>query len=393
MTPSASITVSLGQRSYDVHVGAGILAALGDRCAEAVGRGGRAFLVYDDKLSPALVDEVLGSLSSAGFDVAEESMRAGEGEKTLDTVARLLAHIASTRHERRDPVIALGGGIVGDTAGFAAAAYRRGVPFIQCPTTRLAMVDASVGGKTGVNLAIGGALKKNMVGAFWQPRLVMADVAALRSLPDREFRAGLAECLKHGLIAGTVGAETNLFEWTCGRLGSILPSGSRDEAAVADLVRRNVAVKARVVEGDEREEAPSSAPGGGRALLNLGHTFAHAIETMPGVAGAGAPVGVALLHGEAVGIGLCAAAATAEAMRMLDSAAASAIRAAVKSAGLPVTASGLPADEAILEAMAHDKKTAGGRLRLVLPTDLGQASVVEDPPPSAVRAGISAIRV
>lgn len=379
MTPSpAPIRVDLGPRSYDVLVGVGLLAALGDQVARVVGRRHHAFVVHDDNLPETLVDEALASLTGAGFDIAEEAVYASEDAKSVETVEQILLHLGKTRHERRDPVIALGGGIVGDLAGFAASVYRRGVPVVQCPTTLLAMVDAAVGGKTGVNLPTPTGLKKNLVGTFWQPSVVIADVAALRTLPARELSAGLAECLKHGLIASGLGHDPSLFDWTRATLGRLL---RRDEPALGELVRRNVALKAKVVAGDEREEAPPSA--GGRALLNLGHTFAHAIETVPGLD---------LLHGEAVGLGLVAASACSTALGLLKEADAGTIRAAVDAIGLRTRQAGLPGDEAILETMSHDKKVAGGRLRLVLPTSLGSCKVVEDPPAGAVRAGLAAIR-
>ncbi|MCA9311220.1 MAG: iron-containing alcohol dehydrogenase, partial [Phycisphaerales bacterium] len=258
--------VQLAERSYDIVVGAGVLDELGPR-AKALVPGRHAFLVTDHNLPRSTIARARTSLEAAGFRVTEASANATEPEKSLATVERLLEAVGRARLERRDPVIALGGGIVGDVTGFVAASYRRGVPFIQCPTTLLAMVDASVGGKTGVNLVIGGALRKNMVGAFWQPRTVLADIATLASLPERERRAGLAECLKHGLICAAT--DPALFDWTVAHADAI---ARLDAPALTELVTRNVAVKAAVVAGDEREEASS----GGRALLNLGHTFGHA---------------------------------------------------------------------------------------------------------------------
>ncbi|RMH23610.1 MAG: 3-dehydroquinate synthase [Planctomycetota bacterium] len=381
--PSQSVRVSLGERAYHVEIGVGLLGALGASVRDAVSAAPRrAFLVADDNLPHELVGAAVSSLDEAGFAVTTERVVATESNKSVATLERLLASLARSRHERGEPVVALGGGIVGDLAGFAAAVYRRGVPVIQCPTTLLAMVDASVGGKTGVNLSVGGALLKNMAGAFWQPRRVLADVAALRSLGDRQFRAGLAECLKHGLIAGRL--DPALAEWTAGALPSL---HCRDEGALVKLIGRNVAVKARVVEADEREAAD-----GGRALLNLGHTYAHAIETIPHLTPDGDAANAPLLHGEAVALGLIAAGAAAEALGRVESGFVDRLRALVADAGLPIEVAGLPDSAELTDAMTHDKKVAGGRLRLVLPTGAGLAEVVSDPPMSAVGAGFDAIR-
>ena len=417
------VRVALGERAYPVEIGVGVLDTLGERVRTALGRHtgetpapleqtpqsperergvaetpgpshtgetpvppgqcARAFLVTDDHLPSALVESATRSLGSAGFSVTVETVTATEPHKCLASLERLLTGLARSRHERGEPVVALGGGIVGDLAGFAAAAYRRGVPVIQCPTTLLAMVDASVGGKTGVNLSIGGALLKNMVGAFWQPRLVIADVAALRSLADRQFRAGLAECIKHGMIAGPI--DSSLAVWTAQALPRV---HCRDESALVDLVARNVAVKARVVEQDERELGATA----GRAVLNLGHTFAHAVETIPNLTPDGDPAHSPLLHGEAVALGLMAAAATAQALGRVDAGFAAALRSTLADAGLPTEVADLPDDGALLAAMAHDKKVACGRMRLVIPRAAGVATVVSDPPESAVRAGLASIR-
>jgi 3-dehydroquinate synthase len=381
---------STPERRYDVVVQPGALADLGPRIAATLGAGAhgsrrRAFMVADAGLPGSLIDAARVSLDAAGFDAHVELLAPSESVKTLDTAEHLLERIIATRHERTDPLIAIGGGIVGDVAGFVASIYRRGVPVIQCPTTLLAMVDASVGGKTGVNLRAGDTLKKNMVGCFWQPRLVIADPGALASLPDRQLRAGLAECLKHGLISRAT--DPDLFSWTRAALPRVL---SRDGAALAQLIERNVRVKASFVAGDEREEATSAE--GGRAILNLGHTFGHAIETIPHLSPTADAGDAPLHHGEAVALGLVAAAATSAALGMLTPADAESVRAAVDAAGLPSRVAQLPSDDAILAAMAHDKKVAGGRLRLVLLRAIGNACVIDDPPTGAVVAGLRAIR-
>ncbi len=429
-TTSATIRISLGDRSYCVEIGAGLLGSLGGRVLAAAGaqypalragpprhtggtpvpladshtgetpvslsdphtggtpvlRGaaGRAFLVVDDNLPAETIGVAAASLESVGFAVSVERLVATETNKSVAAAERLLVALDLSGHERRDPVVALGGGIVGDIAGFAAAVYRRGVPVIQCPTTLLAMVDASVGGKTGVNLAVAGSLRKNMVGSFWQPRIVVADVASLRSLGDRQFRAGLAECLKHGMIAGEI--DPALADWTAASLPRL---HCRDEAAIAELVERNVRIKAAIVAGDEREESTGA---GGRASLNLGHTFAHAIETIPHLSPDDDPANAPLLHGEAVALGLVAASACSETLGMAGAGFTDRVRRLVADAGLPVAVADLPGDDALLAAMLHDKKVAGGRLRLVLPIGPGRAEVVDDPPVAAVRAGLDAIR-
>lgn len=377
---------ALPSRSYEVLIGRGLLGELGERAASLLPRSSkRAFLVADAGLPQALVDLTARSLVDAGLAVSSVSIRAVEAGKSLDAASRLLERLASTKHERGDPVIALGGGITGDVAGFVASIYRRGVPVIQCPTTLLSMVDASVGGKTGVNLEADGSLRKNLVGAFHQPVFVLIDTAAIDSLPDRQLRAALAECFKHGLIGHAV--DPGLFEWTERRLPAVL---ARDADTLAELVERNVRVKAWFVAGDEREEKPTHEAG--RMILNLGHTFAHAIETIPHLSPTSNPADAPLHHGEAVSLGIIAACFTSASLGRLDPAAAERIRRVLDEAGLPSRVAGLPSDEDILAAMSHDKKVAGGRMRLVLPVSIGNAVVVEDPPEDAVREGIRAIR-
>lgn len=393
-----TVPVQLADRSYDVIVGDDVLSEIGPRVAElrvgsaraAMGR--RAFVVIDHQLPDSIAQEVVESLKSTGFSVTIAQFNASEANKTFNAVERLLYALAETKHERTDPVIALGGGVVGDVAGFLAASYRRGVPVVQCPTTLLAMVDAAVGGKTGVNLHMRGMLAKNLVGAFWQPSLVIADVRALDSLPERHLRAGLAECVKHGLLSAGLdetsgGHDAELFRWTS---DTAIKIRMGDTKLREELVARNVRVKASVVAGDEREEAPSSA--GGRALLNLGHTFGHAIETIEHLSPDGKSESAPLLHGEAVAYGLVAAAETARFLRLMGDHDAQLVRVAVERLGLESRLLGLPGDDELIARMLHDKKVAGGKLRLVLPTSLGTCRVVEDPPIEAVKAGLAGIR-
>ncbi len=386
--PPSMVRIDLAERSYDVRIGAGLIARLGDLTRSSLQRpASRAFLVYDQGVPMTLVESARSSLASAGFDVSTAAIQAAETAKTIATVERLLIELMRTRHERTDPVVALGGGIIGDTAGFAAASYRRGVPFIQCPTTLLAMVDASVGGKTGVNLSLGaGDLKKNMVGSFHQPRAVVIDTDAIPSLEDRVFRAGLAECVKHAAIAGEL--DATLMDWMIANAAAIL---GRDPATLAELIRRNVAIKAAIVAGDEREESDAAT---NRALLNLGHTFGHAIETVPGArpvtGGAAAPA--PLHHGEAVAIGLHAAAALSVAMGRLHTAEAGQMRGVCRALQLPSAAAGLPPTAAVIDAMRDDKKVTGGRLRLVLPVSGRRAVVAADIDPAEIAAAVESIR-
>lgn len=389
-----TVTVDLGPdthaRAYPIVIGDGVLGELGPRLADAV-RGRTALVVSDANLPASLLDAARDSLAAAGFSVEHTSITATEANKTIDTASRLVHHMTRLRLERRDPLVALGGGIVGDVAGFAAATYRRGIPVAQCPTTLLSMVDASVGGKTGVNVVLGAELKKNMVGAFWQPALVIADVHALRSLPKRHLRSGLAECLKHALIAASTpnwsAPPDELFHWTSAALLKIR-MGDLDLAA--ELIERNVSIKAAVVRGDEREEADADA--GGRALLNLGHTFGHVLEAVPSLSPDGEPEHAPLTHGEAVALGLVCAAAAAHAMRLATKELADAVRVAVERLGVETHIVGLPPAAALTERMHDDKKVQRGRLRLVLPTALGHARVIDNPPAEVVHAGWNAIR-
>ncbi|MCE7972918.1 MAG: 3-dehydroquinate synthase [Leptolyngbya sp. PLA1] len=365
-------------RSYEVVVGDGVLAELGSRLSALAGAA-RCLLVADSGVPQGEVERAAASLRAAGCEPVTRVIHGGEAHKTWDAAGSLLSDMAALGLERRHPVVALGGGVVGDISGFVASAYRRGVPFVQCPTTLLAMVDASVGGKSGVNLPgpPGAGTLKNMAGAFYQPVLVLVDTSVLGSLPLRHLRAGLTECIKHAMLCDSVPRrDPGLLESTRSALRAwkgVRPAG----APLAELVARNVALKASVVAQDEREELS----GGGRALLNLGHTFGHALETAPGST---------LLHGEAVGLGLIAAATTASALGLVGAECERLTRELVEHAGLPLEVHGLaPAD--VRARMAHDKKVESGRLRLVLPTGPGRATVVEGPSEDAVITGLLAV--
>jgi 3-dehydroquinate synthase len=386
MRDSSSVHVQLGPRSYDVLVGHSLLHDLGTHARTIVGKKpAHAFVVVDRNIPRAMVDRASHGLRSAGFHVHEFALSANEPAKSLATLEAMLVELERARHERVDPIIALGGGITGDLGGFAAATYRRGVPFIQCPSTLLAMVDASVGGKTGVNIEVEGTLRKNMVGAFWQPRLVLADLSLLDSLPKRELRAGLAECVKHGLI-GSVTGDASLLRDTIALLPKVL---ALDHSILVEFVRRNIAVKASLVSRDEREE--SSDPASNRALLNLGHTFAHAIETLPFLTlstGESSPI----LHGEAVAIGLVAATRCAVAAGVSPPELADRVVRTISECGLPVSCKGLPQPSELISEMMHDKKVTHGRLRLILPTGEGAARVFEDIPLAHVESAWNSIR-
>jgi 3-dehydroquinate synthase len=387
-TTEARVPVRLGPRSYDVTIAPGALGRLGASVnASRTPACSPVALVFDDRLPGSLVSTCERSLAAAGFRPLAHPLKATESNKTLARAGELLGWLAIHRLERPHPIIALGGGIVGDLAGFAAATYRRGVPVIQCPTTLLAMVDASVGGKTAVNLSDPegrGELLKNMVGAFHQPRAVVIDTDALDSLPDRHFRSGLAECIKHGMLGADFG-DPQLLDWTADTLDRI---ATRKPDSLVALIGRNLSIKASVVQRDEREELDL----GGRALLNLGHTFAHAIETIPTLSPDGGPGLAPLQHGEAVALGLIAAATTSEAAGRCPTGLAARIGALIAAAELPVRLQGLPSTQRLLERMAHDKKVLSGKLRLILPVDWGRAAVFDDVPPAAIAAGWDAIR-
>jgi 3-dehydroquinate synthase len=350
--PAATIPVRLGERSYDVLVGPGLLETLGPIVAGRVAANPRAKIIADERVPPRFVESAQTSLGAAGFTPTTVRMAADEPHKTLATVGSLYAAMLAAGLDRGSPVVALGGGIVGDTAGFAAATFLRGVPLVLAPTTLLAMVDASVGGKTGVNVPIpGGGLGKNQVGAFWQPRAVVADTDVLASLDGRTLRGGLAECVKAALIA-----DAALLSFIEDRAEAIL---ARSASALAELIERCVRIKAAIVESDERES-------GRRAWLNLGHTFAHAIEAQPGLG---------LSHGEAVAVGLAAAARYAAGSQRLTEHERRRVVAVLERLGLPVRLPRAVDVEPLLAAMRYDKKVSAGRLRLVVPAGLGAVEI------------------
>ncbi|MEM9415440.1 MAG: 3-dehydroquinate synthase [Planctomycetota bacterium] len=363
-----TIRLTLPQHAYDIVIEPGVLMQAGERVA-AVAPHARAAVVVDEAVAATYGNEACGMLAAAGYDAVLCPMPANESRKTLDTVASLLDTMLDHRMERRSPVIAVGGGITGDVAGYAAASLLRGVPFVQCPTTLLAMVDASVGGKTGVNTRQG----KNLVGAFHQPAVVLIDPDTLKTLPPRELRGGLAECVKHGVIR-----DAGLFHWIDAHAEAIL---ALDSDTLVELVRRNVAIKAAVVQEDEKEQ-------GVRAHLNFGHTFAHAIEATQDKSADADPYS----HGEAVALGMVAATRLAVDAGRCDASVWDQLVALLKRLGLPTSSDRLADDDTLLGVMRSDKKVRDGRVRLVLPDRLGAVSVVDDTPDDAIRAAWGSLR-
>jgi 3-dehydroquinate synthase len=338
-----TVRVELAERSYPIHIGSGVLDAT-ELYRPHLGAG-RIAVVSNLVVAPLYLGRVKAALARAGAEAFEVLVEDGEQAKSWASLERVLDALLAARLGRDGLVVALGGGVVGDLAGFAAAVYQRGIRFIQVPTTLLAQVDSSVGGKTAVNHARG----KNMVGAFHQPAAVVADVGALATLPERELRAGVAEIIKHGFAL-----DAGLVAWLEANLEAIL---ARDPGALAHAVRRSCELKAQVVAEDERES-------GRRALLNLGHTFGHAIE-------AGAGYG-AWLHGEAVAAGMVMAAELSVRAGLLAAADAGRVRRLVERAGLPVVGPAM-APARYLELMGLDKKAARGRMRFILLERIGRA--------------------
>jgi 3-dehydroquinate synthase len=343
-----TVTVGLGERAYPIHIGEGLLARADLFLPHLPQR--RISVVTNATVASLYLEKFSATLRSAGVEIVSVVLPDGEEHKNWQTLNSIFDALLSNRCERKSTIIALGGGVVGDLAGFAAASYQRGVPFIQVPTTLLAQVDSSVGGKTAINHPLG----KNMIGAFYQPRMVLADTATLDTLPARELSAGLAEVIKYGLIM-----DLPFLQWLEGNIDNL---SKRDPSALAYAVTRSCENKAAVVAADERES-------GERALLNLGHTFGHAIE-------AGLGFGT-WLHGEAVAAGTVLAARLSERMGLLTANDVERIARLFVRAGLPIEAPSLGQDR-YLELMGHDKKVENGRLRLVLLKSLGKAFMTSD---------------
>ena len=355
-----TVSVSLENRSYDIKIGADLLPKLHSLVHE-VAPATSYFFVLDDGIGSSH-----GRTAMQSFD--EESMmctiEASESNKTIDSIQKIWTEMLAHGCDRQCSLVAIGGGLIGDVGGFAAATFMRGISLIQVPTTLLAMVDASIGGKTGINLPLqrgeeSSVLGKNLAGSFWQPRLVVADVTTLLSLNERQFRCGLAECVKHSMLG-----HDALLDYMMQHIEEIF---DRASTTMIELVTMNAEIKAGIVAEDEREA-------GKRVLLNLGHTFAHAIEPLPELS---------LYHGEAVAIGLCAAVTCAEAMGLADAEVVDRTRDMLIKLGLPTRLPVPVGIEELCNLMRSDKKTIDSQLRLVLPTKDG-AMLVENVDSSAV---------
>ncbi|SDG60389.1 3-dehydroquinate synthase [Pseudomonas benzenivorans] len=354
-----TLQVELGERSYPIYIGAGLLGRTDLLAPHIVGR--QVAIVTNETVAPLYLGALEAALAS--YAVTPIVLPDGEAFKTWETLQKIFDGLLGARHDRHTTVIALGGGVIGDMAGFAAACYQRGVNFIQVPTTLLSQVDSSVGGKTGINHPLG----KNMVGAFYQPQAVLIDTASLATLPERELSAGLAEVIKYGLIC-----DEPFLAW----LEENMPAlRALDQAVLTAAIERSCAAKARVVGADERES-------GVRATLNLGHTFGHAIETQQGYG--------AWLHGEAVAAGTVMALEMSRRLGWISGAERDRAIRLFQAAGLPVVPPRDMTPEHFLEHMAVDKKVLDGRLRLVLLRRLGEAVVTSEFPREILNATLSA---
>lgn len=356
-----TLTVDLGDRSYPIYIGEGLLSQ-GKLLHQHIS-GHQVMVVTNETIAPLYLDPLRKHLSD--YHYSELILPDGEQYKTLEMVASIFDKLMEDRHNRTTTLIALGGGVVGDMTGFAAACYQRGVNFIQIPTTLLSQVDSSVGGKTGVNHPLG----KNMIGAFYQPQCVIADIDSLKSLPVRELSAGLAEVIKYGLIS-----DVKFYQWLDLNMERLL---AFDTDALSEAVYRSCVNKAVVVASDEKES-------GIRAILNFGHTFGHAIETSQGYGN--------WLHGEAVSAGMVIAANMSERLGWISAAEALAVQALLARAKLPTTPPQMSCGE-FLSLMAVDKKVLDGRLRLVLLKSIGQATVTSDVKEKDIYATLTALGV
>jgi 3-dehydroquinate synthase len=362
---SVTVEVALGERAYDIVIGRDVLQSLGARLA-TLRPGARAAIVTDRTVAKHWLDKAEASLSGSGIAVSRIVVEEGEGSKTYAGLERVSEALVSAKIERDDLVIALGGGVVGDLAGFAAAILRRGVDFVQVPTSLLAQVDSSVGGKTGINSPQG----KNLLGAFHQPVLVIADTAVLDTLSPRQFRAGYAEVAKYGVLG-----DEAFFAWLEANHADIFAGGAAREHAIATACRAKAAIVAR----DERET-------GERALLNLGHTFGHALEAATGFSDR-------LFHGEGVAIGMVLAAEFSAELGMMGPSDAAQVRHHLAEVGLPThlqdiagfAQEGLADADALMALMAQDKKVKRGQLTFILLKAIGHAVIVRDVEPSLVR--------
>lgn len=356
-----SVQVPLGERSYRIEIRTGILGSVASLIRDAVGDLSHVVVVVDASVRDRWGGRIEASLQSAGIRTNWSCVPSGETSKSVEQLSRLWEFLLAAGCDRRTVVVAVGGGVVGDLAGFAAATFARGIRVVQVPTTLLSMVDSSVGGKTGINLP--GA--KNMVGAFWQPALVVIDTETLETLPDREFHSGLAEVVKYGVID-----DPEFFEWLTRHAADLV---ARRPDALRHAIRSSCESKARVVGEDERETS------GRRAILNYGHTFAHAIEATAGYG--------MLLHGEAVAIGMQMAARLAVDLKRCEPKVHRRQTELLQACQLPTNLATASPDE-MLPVMMRDKKVAHGKLRFVLPTAIGHVELVGDIDEAAIRKAI-----
>ena len=362
MAHGRTVSASVEGTRYDIVIRRRLLSEVGSLLSQ-LSKSNKAAVITDSHVGPLYSAHLVESLRSAGIEPIVATIPAGEDNKTLAQIAPVYDLLLSAKIERTTPVLALGGGLIGDMAGFVAATVLRGVPFVQVPTTLLAMVDASVGGKTGINHSTG----KNLIGAFHQPIAVLVDPDVLATLPDRELRGGLAECIKHEIIRDSDGFSA---------LERDVPRAlGRDIDYLAQLVAHNVAIKAKVVEADPYEK-------GERTHLNFGHTFGHAIETVSHYD---------YSHGECVGLGMAAAARAAADLGMLDEASRRRIVALIEKAALPVRGLRLET-KAVVDAMIFDKKVKAGRVRFVLPDRIGHVVIRDDVPPEIVTRAVESLR-
>ncbi|MGO6928702.1 3-dehydroquinate synthase [Rhizobium ruizarguesonis] len=356
-----TVHVPLGERAYDILIGPGLIARAGAEIASRL-KGRKAAVVTDENVAPLYLKALVASLDEAGIASAEVVLPAGEKTKSFEHLITVCDKVLEARVERNDYVIALGGGVIGDLSGFAAGIVRRGVRFVQVPTSLLSQVDSSVGGKTGINSRHG----KNLIGVFHQPDLVLADTDVLNSLSEREFRAGYAEVAKYGLID-----KPDFFAWLEANWKAVFTGGSARIEAIAASCQ----AKADVVVTDERENGP-------RALLNLGHTFGHALEA------ATAYDSSRLVHGEGVSIGMVLAHEFSARMNLASPDDARRVERHLKEVGLPTRMSDIPGDlppaEMLMDAIAQDKKVKSGKLTFILTRGIGQSFVADDVPASEV---------
>ncbi len=358
------VNVPLGERSYEIKIGPGLLAQLGKACAR-LQLGRRFVIISDSNVAPIYAAKVQKTLQEAGFSGHLITMPAGETSKSLKVVQRCYDELAALKLERKSFVVALGGGVVGDLAGFVAATYMRGIPFVQIPTTLLSQVDSSVGGKVGVNLKAG----KNLVGAFYQPKLVFCDLDTLDTLPAREYRSGLAEVIKYGIIY-----DASLFGRLEREMDRLL---KREPNSLTAVIARCCQIKAEVVTQDETE-------GGLRAILNFGHTIGHGLEAISKYG--------KYLHGEAISIGQIAAAKLSEELSGLSAEESRRIRQLFERAGLPVGVHlKRPQQGLLLKAMQLDKKVSNGEIKFVLATRIGEVKYGQRVPERMVEAAVAGL--